>query len=131
MRAFILVIDGFGIGAMPDCRMFGDFGANTLKNVRSAYDLNLPNLQDMGLYCIEGTYNDDREPIGAFARLEELSKGKDTTVGHWEMAGVITSEPLPTFPKGFPKSFVATLEKELGTKILCNKPYSGTEVIKD
>lgn len=131
MRAFILVIDGFGIGAMPDCKKFNDYGANTLKNIRRTYEMNLPNLQDMGLYCIDGTYNDDRQPIGAFARLEELSKGKDTTVGHWEMAGVITQEPMPTFPKGFPKDFVARLEKALGTKILCNKPYSGTEVIKD
>lgn len=131
MRAFILVIDGFGIGAMPDCRKFNDLGANTLKNIRAAYDLNLPNLAELGLYSIDGTYNDDRQPIGAYARLEELSKGKDTTVGHWEMAGVITNEPMPTFPNGFPKSFVSQLEKALGTKILCNKPYSGTEVIKD
>lgn len=131
MRAFILVIDGFGIGAMPDCRKFNDFGANTLKNIRSAYDLNLPTLSDMGLYNIDGTYNDDRMPIGAYARLEELSKGKDTTVGHWEMSGVITKEFLPTFPNGFPKDFIAKLEKEIGTKVLCNKPYSGTEVIKD
>lgn len=131
MRAFILVIDGFGIGAMPDCKKFNDFGANTLKNIRHAYDLNLPNMADMGLYNIDGTYNDDRMPIGAYARLEELSKGKDTTVGHWEMSGVITKSPLPTFPNGFPQSFIAKLEKELGTKVLCNKPYSGTEVIKD
>ncbi len=131
MRAFILVIDGFGIGAMPDCKKFNDYGANTLKNVRAAYDLNLPVLSDMGLYNIDGTYNDDRQPIGAYGRLEELSKGKDTTVGHWEMAGVITKEPMPTFPNGFPQSFIAKLEKELGTKVLCNKPYSGTEVIKD
>lgn len=131
MRAFILVIDGFGIGAMPDCKKFNDYGANTLKNVRAAYDLQLPVLSDMGLYNIDGTYNDDRMPIGAFARLEELSKGKDTTVGHWEMAGVITNEPMPTFPNGFPQNFVSKLEKEFGTKILCNKPYSGTEVIKD
>ena len=131
MRAFILVIDGFGIGAMPDCKKFNDYGANTLKNVRAAYDLQLPVLSDMGLYNIDGTYNDDRMPIGAYARLEELSKGKDTTVGHWEMSGVITNEPMPTFPNGFPQSFIAKLEKELGTKVLCNKPYSGTEVIKD
>ncbi len=131
MRAFILVIDGFGIGAMPDCKLFNDFGANTLKNVRAAYDLNLPVLSDMGLYNIDGTYNDDRQPIGAYGRLEELSKGKDTTVGHWEMAGVITNQPMPTFPQGFPQGFISKLEKELGTKVLCNKPYSGTEVIKD
>lgn len=131
MRAFILVIDGFGIGAMPDCKKFNDYGANTLKNVRAAYDLNLPTLSEMGLYNIEGTYNDDRMPNAAYARLQELSKGKDTTVGHWEMAGVITKEPMPTFPNGFPQSFITKLEKELGTKVLCNKPYSGTEVIKD
>ncbi|MCM1289989.1 MAG: phosphopentomutase [Corallococcus sp.] len=131
MRAFILVIDGFGIGAMPDCNLFGDAGANTLKNIRHAYDLNVPTLQELGLYNIDGTYNDDREPAGAYARLEELSKGKDTTVGHWEMAGVITKEFLPTFPNGFPKDFISKLEKALGTKVLCNKPYSGTEVIKD
>lgn len=131
MRAFILVIDGFGIGAMPDCNLFGDAGANTLKNIRHAYDLNIPTLQELGLYNIDGTYNDDREPAGAYARLEELSKGKDTTVGHWEMAGVITKEFLPTFPNGFPKEFISKLEKAFGTKVLCNKPYSGTEVIKD
>lgn len=131
MRAFILVIDGFGIGAMPDCRKFNDYGANTLKNVRAAYDLQLPILSELGLYNIDGTYNDDRMPIGAYARLEELSKGKDTTVGHWEMSGIITNEPMPTFPHGFPQSFISKLEKELGTKVLCNKPYSGTEVIKD
>ncbi|MCM1195333.1 MAG: phosphopentomutase [Firmicutes bacterium] len=131
MRAFILVIDGFGIGAMPDCKKFNDYGANTLKNIRHAYDLNLPTLADMGLYNIDGTYNDDRMPNGAYARLEELSKGKDTTVGHWEMAGVITKQALPTFPNGFPQSFISKLEKELGVKVLCNKPYSGTEVIKD
>lgn len=131
MRAFILVIDGFGIGAMPDCKLFNDYGANTLKNIRNAYDLNLPTLADMGLYNIDGTYNDDRQPSGAYARLQELSKGKDTTVGHWEMAGVITQKPFPTFPQGFPKEFMARLEKGCGTKFLCNKPYSGTEVIKD
>ncbi|HCY50052.1 MAG TPA: phosphopentomutase [Clostridiales bacterium] len=131
MRAFILVIDGFGIGAMPDCKLFGDYGANTLKNIRNAYDLNLATLADMGLYNIDGTYNEDRQPSAAYARLEELSKGKDTTVGHWEMAGVITEKPFPTFPNGFPKEFMARLEKECGTKFLCNKPYSGTEVIKD
>lgn len=131
MRAFILVIDGFGIGAMPDCKLFNDHGANTLKNVRAAYDLQLPVLADLGLYNIDGTFHDDRMPIGAYARLEELSKGKDTTVGHWEMAGVITREFMPTFPEGFPQSFISKLENELGTKVLCNKPYSGTEVIKD
>ena len=131
MRAFILVIDGFGIGAMPDCKLFGDYGANTLKNIRNAYDLNLPTLADMGLYNIDGTYNEDRQPSAAYARLEELSKGKDTTVGHWEMAGVITEKPFPTFPNGFPKEVLDAFEKETGRGVLCNLPYSGTEVLKD
>ncbi len=131
MRAFILVIDGFGVGALPDCKKYGDYGANTLKNVRNAYDLNLPCLADMGLYNIDGTYNDDRLPNGAYGRMAELSKGKDTTVGHLEIAGIVTKEFMPTFPNGFPKEFITRLEKQLGTKVLCNKPYSGTEVIKD
>lgn len=131
MRAFILVIDGFGVGALPDCKKYGDYGANTLKNVRNAYDLNLPCLADMGLYNIDGTYNDDRLPNGAYGRMAELSKGKDTTVGHWEIAGIVTKEFMPTFPNGFPKEFITRLEKQLGTKVLCDKPYSGTEVIKD
>ena len=131
MRAFIIVIDGFGIGAMPDCKKYNDFGANTLKNIRATYDLNVPTLADLGLYNIEGTYNDDRMPIGAYARLKELSKGKDTTVGHWEMAGQITKEFLPTFPNGFPKELISKFETEIGTKVLCNKPYSGTDVIRD
>ena len=131
MRAFILVIDGFGVGALPDCKKYGDYGANTLKNVRNAYDLNLPCLADMGLYNIDGTYNDDRLPNGAYGRMAELSKGKDTTVGHWEIAGIVTKEFMPIFPNGFPKEFITRLEKQLGTKVLCNKPYSGTEVIKD
>ncbi|MEG1706659.1 MAG: phosphopentomutase, partial [Clostridia bacterium] len=128
MRAIILVIDGFGIGALPDSKMYGDYGANTLKNVCNAYEPNISTLVDMGLFNIDGTYCDDRMPSGAYGRLAELSKGKDTTVGHWEMAGVITEEFLPTFPNGFPKSFVTKLENIFGKKILCNKPYSGTEV---
>lgn len=131
MRAFIIVIDGFGIGALPDCKKYGDSGANTFRNISQVYDLNLPNLFDMGLGSIEGTLNLDIMPNSAYGRLAELSKGKDTTVGHWEIAGVITEEFLPTFPNGFPKDFVAKLEKAIGTKILCNKPYSGTEVLKD
>ena len=131
MRAFICVNVKVVIEAIIDCKKLGDYDANTLKNIRNAYDLNIPNMQEMGLYCIDGTYSEDRQPNAAFARLEELSKGKDTTVGHWDMAGIITSTPLPTFPNGFPKEFVTRLEKELGSKILCNKPYSGTEVIKD
>lgn len=131
MKAFIIVIDGLGIGALPDSKKYGDFGANTLMNINKTYDLNMPILTDMGLCNIEGTMAYDIQPSGAYGRLAELSRGKDTTVGHWEIAGVITHESLPTFPKGFPKEFVSKLESAIGTKLLCNKPYSGTEVIKD
>jgi phosphopentomutase len=131
MRAFIVVIDGFGIGAMPDCKKYGDFGANTLLNINRAYDLQLPVLNEMGLGNIEGINNIEISPSGAYARLAELSKGKDTTVGHWEIAGVITKDFLPTFPNGFPKELISAFEKEIGTKVLCNKPYSGTELLKD
>lgn len=131
MKAFIIVIDGLGIGALPDSKKYGDFGANTLMNINKTYDLTMPILTDMGLCNIEGTMAYDIQPSGAYGRLAELSRGKDTTVGHWEIAGVITHESLPTFPKGFPKEFVSKLESAIGTKLLCNKPYSGTEVIKD
>lgn len=131
MRAYIIVIDGFGIGAMPDCKMYNDYGANTLKNILRTYEMNIPNLVDLGLYDIDGVFCDDHSAKGAYARLMELSKAKDTTAGHWEIAGVVTEKPFPTFPNGFPTDFVNKLEKIFGTKILLNKPYSGTEALRD
>ncbi|HPG92314.1 MAG TPA: phosphopentomutase [Clostridia bacterium] len=131
MRAFVIVIDGFGIGAMPDCKLYGDFGSNTLKNTLSAYDMYIPNLKKLGLYNIDGVYPDDRSAKGAYGRMAELSKAKDTTAGHWEIAGVITSHPFPVFPDGFPKELVDKLEKIFGNGILLNKPYSGTDAIRD
>lgn len=130
MKAFVIVIDGFGVGALPDCKLYNDFGANTLKNVLSAYDMSIPNLKKLGLMSIEG-FPDDRTANGAYARLAELSKGKDTTAGHWEIAGIVTSKPFPTFPEGFPPQFVEKLEKIFGAGILLNKPYSGTDAIRD
>ncbi len=131
MKAFVLVIDGFGIGAMPDCKMYNDFGANTLKNVLSAYDMSIPNLKKLGLFDIDGLYPDDKTAKGAYGRLSELSKAKDTTAGHWEIAGVITHKPFPTFPNGFPEELTEKLGQIFGTGILLNKPYSGTDAIRD
>lgn len=131
MRAFILVIDGFGIGALPDCKMYNDFGANTLKHVLNSYDMNIPNLTDLGLLDIDGVLPDDRSAKGAYARMQELSKAKDTTAGHWEISGIVTKKPFPVFREGFPKDFVAKLEKIFGSPILLNRAYSGTDAIRD
>ncbi|MEG1527723.1 MAG: phosphopentomutase [Clostridia bacterium] len=131
MRAFILVIDGLGIGEMPDARLYGDRGSNTLKNIYNSYDMDIPTLISLGLYSIDNTYCDTKNIRGAYARMEELSKAKDTTVGHWEIAGVVTTQPFPTFPDGFPPEFIQQLEDAFGVKVLLNKPYSGTEALKD
>lgn len=130
MKAVVLVIDGFGIGAMPDCKLYSDFGANTLQNLIDSYDMHIPTLTSLGLLNIDGVRYDDKASEGAFARLSELSKAKDTTAGHWEIAGVVTKTALPTFPNGFDAELVSKLENIFGKKILCNLPFSGTEVIK-
>ena len=133
-RAYLIVVDSLGIGAMPDCERYGDSKTvNTLKSLYKTGKLNVPNLQSLGLFNIEGVdYGEKAEqPLGSFARLTEASVGKDTTTGHWEIAGHITKEPLPTYPDGFPPEVVEKLEAAFGSKILCNKPYSGTQVIMD
>ena len=130
MRAIVLVIDGLGVGALPDSKKYNDLGTNTLRHIREVYDLKLPNLAELGLFNIDSS-NGDFTPEGAYGKVAELSKGKDTTVGHWEIAGLITKEAMPTFPKGFPNEFVEQLEKACGVEFLCNAPYSGTEVIKN
>lgn len=132
-RVILIVLDSFGIGEMPDAAAFHDEGSNTLKTVSKSPEFYLPNLASIGLFNIDGV--DCRESVenikGAVARMTEASKGKDTTIGHWEIAGVITKEPLPTYPQGFPQEVIQQLEHAIGRKVLCNKPYSGTEVIKD
>ena len=132
-RVFLVVLDSVGIGHASDANDFGDEGADTLKSVMSARP-SLKNLRSLGLFNIKkadlAQYSIE-SPIGLYGSLSELSKGKDTTVGHWEIAGVISKRPLPTYPDGFPSEVVDRFEKENGVKILCNKPYSGTEVIKD
>ena len=132
-RVFLIVLDSFGIGQMPDAESFGDVGVNTLGACATSSKLDIPNMTAAGLGNIDGVtcLPKAAAPTGAFARLRESSMGKDTTIGHWEIAGVISPQPLPTFPNGFPREVLDAFEKETGRGVLCNLPYSGTEVIKD
>ncbi|MDD7646909.1 MAG: phosphopentomutase, partial [Ruminococcus bromii] len=132
-RVFLIVLDSVGIGELPDAARFGDAGSNTLKSCSESEKFHLPNLGALGLFNIDGvTCGEKTEaPQAAFARLSEKSNGKDTTVGHWEIAGVVSERPLPTFPEGFPADFLARFSETVGRGVLCNKPYSGTEVIAD
>ena len=131
-RVFLIVLDSVGIGALPDAVAFGDADANTFKVVSSHPNCNIPNLKKLGIFNIDSVLGEKEvSPKGSFARLGELSRGKDTTIGHWEMAGVVSDSPLPTYPNGFPKEVITEFEKRTGRKAICNMPYSGTEVIKD
>ena len=133
MRVFLIVLDSFGIGELPDAKNFSDEGSNTLKACYESGKLSVPTMKKLGLFNIEGVSFGDGEqnPQGSFCRLGEKSAGKDTTVGHWEIAGVISKRALPTYPDGFPKQIIEEFEKRTGKKVICNKPYSGTDVIRD
>ncbi len=130
-RAFLIVLDSVGIGEMPDAGLWKDEGSNTLKAVRNHPNFFCPNLTEMGLFSIDGI--DEKIPSArtCYARMRESSKGKDTTIGHWEIAGIYSPKPLPTYPNGFPKAIIDAFERATGRGTLCNRPYSGTEVIKD
>lgn len=132
-RVFLVVLDSVGIGEMPDASNYGDVGSNTIAAAAASPYFNMPNMQDIGLFNIDGVNCRPKSgsPKGAFARMTEASCGKDTTAGHWEIAGVQSDTPLPTFPNGFPEKVIAEFEHRTGRKVLCNKPYSGTQVIKD
>lgn len=130
-RVFIIVLDSCGCGEMPDSYLWHDEGSNTLGAIRKDEHFDCPNLVNLGLFNIEGVGGGVSAPKGSFARLKETSMGKDTTIGHWEIAGIISPKPLPTYPNGFPEDVIEEFEKRTGRKVLCNKPYSGTEVIKD
>lgn len=133
-RVFIIVLDSFGIGNEPDAADFGDGKCNTLASLTTSPELHAPNLTKLGLFNIDGVGcgTPADSPIGTFARLRELSRGKDTTIGHWEIAGIVSEQPMPTYPNGFPPEILERLSAACdGKKMLCNKPYSGTQVIHD
>ena len=133
-RVFLIVLDSFGIGCAPDAADFGDGRCNTLASLTTSPELYAPNLTKLGLFNIDGVGcgTPADSPIGTFARLRELSRGKDTTIGHWEIAGIVSEQPMPTYPNGFPTEILEQLSAACdGKKILCNKPYSGTQVIHD
>lgn len=132
-RVFLIVLDSVGIGEMPDAAAYKDEGSNTLFAVSSSKFFNMPNLKKMGLFNIDSVHIEKKEktPIAAYARMCERSMGKDTTIGHWEIAGIISETPLPVYPNGFPREILENFSKETGRGILCNQPYSGTDVIRD
>ena len=132
-RIFLIVLDSCGIGEEPDAAEFGDVGSNTLRACAASPEFDMRNLISYGLGDLDGVdyLPKAAQPKAARARLQERSRGKDTTIGHWEIAGVVSPEPLPTFPDGFPQEVLAEFEKQTGRGVLCNKPYSGTDVIRD
>ena len=132
-RVFLFVLDSCGIGAMPDSERFGDVGVNTLRACTTSDKLNIPNMIAAGLGNIDGVdcLPKTDAPTGAVARMQEASMGKDTTIGHWEISGLISPEPLPTYPEGFPEEVLKAFEEATGRGCLCNLPYSGTDVIRD
>ncbi|MBE6946807.1 MAG: phosphopentomutase [Ruminococcaceae bacterium] len=131
-RVFLIVLDSFGIGAMPDSPSFGDVGVNTLAACATSEKLCIPNLIAAGLGNIDGVscLPKAEKPTGAYARLQEASMGKDTTIGHWEIGGIVSDHPLPTYPDGFPEEILAPFRAQTGCEILANAPWSGTEVIE-
>ena len=132
-RVFLIVLDSYGIGNAKDAKAFSDEGANTLQSIAASDKYDTPLMKKMGLFNIDGVTCKEgvERTIGAYGRLAEQSLGKDTTIGHWEIAGIISPTPLPTYPNGFPKEVLNEFSKKTGRGVLCNQPYSGTEVIHD
>lgn len=131
-RVFLIVLDSVGVGAAPDAARFGDVGSNTLGTCRKTGKLKVPNLEKLGLFSLDGmeSQKEERAAEGCFARMTEKSNGKDTTTGHWEIAGLISEKPMPVYPHGFPDGIIKAFEEQTHRGTLCNLPYSGTEVIK-
>ncbi len=132
-RIFLIVLDSCGIGAQPDAANFGDVGSDTLRSCAKSEHFRIPNLIAAGLGYADGIdyLPKPEQPTGAIARLTERSMGKDTTIGHWEIAGIVSPEPMPLYPEGFPREILDAFEAATGRGCLCNKPYSGTAVIRD
>ncbi len=132
-RAIVIVLDSFGVGELPDANAYGDEGSNTLKGIYDNTSLNLPNFKKLGLYNINdiGIDNKEETPIGIYGKANEMSKGKNSPVGHWEMSGYVTEKPFKTYPNAFPQELIEKFIKEAGIKgVLCNKKGSGTEFLK-
>lgn len=131
-RIFLIVLDSFGIGEMEDAESYGDKGTNTLQSVSASPEFAMPNMGALGLFNLDGVSCGEKAaaPTARIARMKEASKGKDTTIGHWEIAGILSKKPLPTYPEGFPKDVLDAFSRATGRGVLCNKPYSGTEVIQ-
>lgn len=132
-RVMLIVLDSVGVGALPDAHLYGDEGSNTLGNIARRVKLALPNLGKLGLgniVPIEGIAP-AAAPLGAFGKMAELSPGKDTTTGHWEMAGIVLEKPFPIYPEGFPEEIINAFEERTGRKVLGNKPASGTVIIEE
>ena len=132
-RVFLIVLDSCGAGAMPDSANFGDVGVHTLRSCAASDKLHIPTLRKLGIGNIDGQdfLGKEENPTGAVARLAERSMGKDTTIGHWEIAGLVSPDPLPTYPEGFPEEVLKAFEEATGRGCLCNLPYSGTDVLRD
>ncbi len=132
-RAFLIVLDSCGCGELPDAADYGDKGANTLKSISTSSKFDIHTLKKLGMFNIDGVdyLEGDDNHTATVCRFMEASKGKDTTIGHWEISGIISPKPLPTYPHGFPQDILDKFSEATGRGVLCNKPYSGTEVIKD
>jgi len=131
-RVFLIVLDSFGIGAMPDAESFGDRDVNTLASCAASEKLDIKTLCAAGLGNVDGVscLNAATMPMGAYGRMAEASRGKDTTIGHWELAGIVSETPLPTYPEGFPEAVLAPFRAATGRGVLANAPWSGTAVIE-
>jgi len=131
-RIFLIVLDSFGIGQMPDSESFGDINVNTLRSCATSSQLRIPNMLKAGLGNIQGVdcVPAEKAPVGAYGRMQEASKGKDTTIGHWEIAGIVSDDPLPTYPEGFPEEILKPFMEQTGRGVLANAPWSGTAVIE-
>lgn len=135
-RVFLIVLDSFGIGGMEDAASYGDVNVNTLRSVSASPCFHMPNMRELGMFDIDGVVTEGGSlkkgsHRGAIARMKERSRGKDTTIGHWEIAGVYSPRPLPTYPNGFPREVLEAFSKRTGRGVLCNLPYSGTAVIQE
>ena len=132
-RLFLIVLDSLGAGQAPDAAAFGDEGSHTLRSLAKSPCFSVPTLRSLGLGNVEGLefLGTVETPHGAYGKLRERSAGKDTTIGHWELAGIVSERPLPTYPDGFPPEVIDAFSRAVGRGVLCNKPYSGTAVIAD